>query len=488
MKKWNTDIKSTMALKALGVGMFVQLFCHSGFCFGGPAEMVIRVKVNGIDLCADLEPKIMTFLLGMNSFRQNNLERQERHIFDVQCSIEGIAAEWRLVGPKSEEYVVASTQITEKDSRGVKSDTLAFMLVKQTMQKLQWDGEISVVLPAKRSKIKFIDRPGNQKANYYFGETSTGFASNTELGECVPLEILRFNYAKESIQPAGHGLILKAGNVTGKAELITNSAKSQTRRLFFRIIFGSSVPEWLKQSVEKCKIAAGEARESGVRYDDSDFELTRDNIIELRRVSQTAGLVYGRLAANNGVKVKTMLGGMVNNHLEIGRWGSVDMRALRSLYTTGYLSDNELLKTSSPELTLGEFYTMLRLSYAKWTLEGGPGLLMDKLNLYYEDENNQVEGAEVAIGIRRTSFRAAGQVSLRYDWTGSSLRYRYSRSWSKISPFLTNDIAYNLELTDTWSVGGGAYHLVLGDTIFGEPGARFMGVYGSIGITLKNKK
>ncbi len=457
--------------------------------FADNSNISIRVQANSIPLCAEIEKKVLTFISGMNSFSSysDNEDLGARHLFDVQCDTSGIYADWRLVDGEKNEFVVASTKVSEKETINMSADTLAFILVKQTMSKLPWDGEVSQVTRTKKAKIKFIKNMPKPKQSFFTAETSTGFASDAELGQCVPLEVVRFNFSKESVTPVGFGLILKAGKITGKAEFITGSSKSAEHRLFYRIVFGTSVPEWLKESVEECKISAGEDREAGLKYNNSVFDITQEDIIELQRIDQFSGLVYGRLFSNNGIRVKTMLAGRVGNHLEIGRWGSVDMRAFRSIYATPYDTKNPLLKTASPELTVAELYTLARLSINTWTLEVGPGAMIDKINLNFLTKNEDPTVLESSPTTRRTTLRAAFQMTGRYDWKDSSFNIRAANSWSKISPSTSSELSYSYQMTSTWSIGGGAYYLNLGDTIFNEPGAKFIGAWGHLGISLRQK-
>jgi hypothetical protein len=474
---------------ALNLIMVVLFLLSSQTARASTSEITVRLQPNSIPLCSNIEQKILTFLLGMNSIRSNSTEEKQslRHLFDVQCDTSGIYADWRLVDGKKNEFVVASTKISDKESINMTSDTLAFILVKQTMAELPWDGEVRNVVRTKRSKTKFIKNLEETRRAFFTADTSTGFASDAELGQCVPLEVVRYNFAKESVIPVGHGLILRAGKINGLSELVTGSSKSGEHRLFYRIIFGTSIPEWLKESVDACKIAAQEDREAGLNYANSDFQLTHEDIIELRRIDQLVALMYGRLFTNNGIRAKTVFGGRVNNHLEIGRWASVDMRAFRSIYSTPYETDNPLLKKSLPELTLAELYTLARLSVNAWNLEVGPGVVIDKLNLSYFVENEDPTAQLIGASVRRTTLRAAFQFNGRYDWQDMFVNLRYSKSWSRISPVLSSDISYGYQMTNTWSIGGGAYYLNLGDTIFGEPGAKFFGAWGHLGITLRQK-
>ncbi len=466
-----------------------SLFTLNSPLLAGSSEIAIRVQPNSIHLCSGIEQKIMTFISGMNSFGGKNDDDKlpVRHLFDVQCDTSGIYADWRLVDGEKNEFVVASAKVSDKETINMSADTLAFILVKLTMAKLPWDGEVRQVRRSRKSKIKFIKNLVQPKQSYFTAVTSTGFASDAELGQCVPLEVVRYNFSKEKVLPVGYGLMLKTGTITAKAEFVTGSAKSNGHRLFYRIVFGSAVPDWLKESVEACKEAMGEDREAGLKYSNSIFDLTREDLIELRRVDQFGGLVYGRLFTNNGLGVKTIFGGRTGNHLEIGRWGSVDMRAFRSVYATPYQTDNPLLKTAKPEITLAELYTLARLSINSWNLELGPGAIIDKVNLNYFDTKADPNEVVSSSGIRRVTMRAAFQLNGRYDWHDSSVNIRASKSWSRISPAISTDLSYNYQMTSTWSIGGGAYYFYLGDTIFGEPGVKFVGTWGHLGISLRQK-
>jgi hypothetical protein len=482
-------LKTKMRVKTLSLFFFASTLFAAETLKAESNEIAVRVQPNNIPLCVDIEKKILTFLLGMNSFNGSvsGDKLPVRHLFDVQCDTSGIYADWRLVDSKEDEFVVASTKVSDKESIDMTMDTLAFILVKQTMAKLPWDGEVTQVVRTKKSKTKFIKTLEKPKQAFFTAETSTGFASDAELGQCVPLEVVRYNFVKESVVPVGYGLILKAGKIDGQSEFVTGSSKSNEQRLFYRIIFGTSIPAWLKDSVDSCKEAAQEDREAGLKYANSDFELTQEDIIELRRIDQLGALMYGRLFTNNGIRGKTMIGGRVNNHLEIGRWGSVDMRAFRSVYSTPYESKNPLLSKSNPELTIGELYVLARLSVNGWNLELGPGAVIDKLNLSYFNKDEDLTSVAVEPSIRRTTLRSAFQVNGRYDWRDMFFNLRFSKSWSRISPVLSSDLSYGYQMTNTWSIGGGAYYLNLGDTIFGEPGATFVGVWGHLGITLRQK-
>ncbi len=489
MRELRKHLNIQLRAFALSLGVAFQFFAYSSLSLADSSEIAVRVQANNIPLCIDVEKKIQTFIRGMNSFNSNDAEEEVplRHLFEVQCDTSGIYADWRIVDGKKNEFIVASAKISEKETLNMTGDTLAFILVKQTMSKLPWDGEVSQVVRTKKSKIKFIKSNVEAKQSFFKAITSTGFASDAELGECVPLEILRYNFSKETVVPVGFGIILKADKITGRAEFSTSSSRSSAHRLFYRIVFGSSIPSWLKESIEDCKVAAGEDREAGLKYANSEFELTQENLIELRRIDQLGGMLLGRMFTNNGLRVKTILGGRVNNHIEIGRWASVDMRAFRSIYATPYDTSNPLLKKASPELTLAELYVLARLSVNGWNLEIGPGVIIDKVNLNYFPKQEDPTIPVLDSSVRRTSLRAAMQLNGRYDWDDSSFNIRFSKSWSKISPTMSTDLSYSYQMTNTWSIGGGAYYLDLGDTIFGEPGVRFAGAWGHLGITLRQK-
>jgi hypothetical protein len=458
-------------------------------------SIAVMVRDNDIPICKDLSEPIRTFLLGMNRYKKASGQEERDNLLFVECTTTGVIAEWRLMNKKGKPIPVATTPQIRPEPNQTR-DSFAYVIVKQVIDALPWDGELFALKKISSKRTKFLNTAA--ATSYYRSELSTGYATDIKLGRCVPLEVLTFNPKARGAIQVGYGLILNARTASGSVEIAIVQKKAPVDRLYYRLMFGSSIPAWMEPQIAACKTAQGEAKESFIDLSDmlTEFDTSADALIELNSVTQRGGLYFGQMKTNNSLNVKQVIAAYVTNKVDFGNWASADMRAFRTLKTSAYSDayniDSKKLK---PEGTVAEGYAMLRFSNYRFTLAGGPGLLIDKFNVPFmpEGEEDQVDPETGDVikrspSQRRSTLRPSGAVTFRVEWERMWTDWKISRSLSVVSPATSIDADFNYALTGTWFAGGGFYHIRMGDTIFGEPGVRFTGIGAHIGILLKRKR